>query len=103
MSNVMSFKRFLLMTGKSFKSIRYLKTIEQITIHSFVTASDTSEKSVLEIVVPGIKGYKKGYIMKTCPCNIQRIFSDVKNKKKINRKILIFFLFLLKTQIVGTR
>ena len=35
-------------------------------------------------------------IMKTCPCNIQRFFSVVKNENFI-RKTLIFFLLLLKT------
>ena len=37
-----------------------------------------------------------GFITKTCPCNIQRFFSVQKSKIFI-RKILIFFLFLLKT------
>ena len=35
-------------------------------------------------------------ITKTCPCNIQRLFSVVKYENSV-RKILIFFLFLLKT------
>ena len=36
------------------------------------------------------------YITKTCSCNIQRLFSASKIENFI-RKILIFFLFLLKT------
>ena len=41
-------------------------------------------------------------ITKTRPCNIQRFFSPVKIENFIRKK-LIFFLFLLKTCIVGTR
>ena len=37
-------------------------------------------------------------IAKTCPCNIQRFFTGVKMEKKIiDKKIYIFFLFLLET------
>ena len=39
---------------------------------------------------------KGSIITKTCPCNIQRFFSVVKIKNFVG-KILIFFLFLLKT------
>ena len=35
-------------------------------------------------------------IMKTCPCNIQRFFSALKIENFVG-KIVIFFLFLLKT------
>ena len=41
-------------------------------------------------------------ITKTCPCNIQR-FLKLYKMKNFSRKYLLFFLFLLKTLIVGTR
>ena len=43
-----------------------------------------------------------GKFAKTCPCNIQRFLVEKKNENFI-RKNLTFFLFLLKTEILGTR
>ena len=40
--------------------------------------------------------------MKTCPCNIQRIFSEAKIENFIG-KIRFILICLLKTLIVGTR
>ena len=54
-----------------------------------------------EELFPG-EYYVGRIIMKTCPCNIQRIFSPVKIENFIGF-LKIFFLFLLKTEIVGTR
>ena len=42
-----------------------------------------------------------GIITKTCPCNIQKMFLVVK-MKIFPGKNLVLFLFLLKTEIVGT-
>ena len=40
--------------------------------------------------------YNKGHITKTCPCNIQRFFSEAKIEIFIG-KILIILILLLKT------
>ena len=40
-------------------------------------------------------------ITKTCPCSIQRFFSVVKIENFVG-KILIFFLFLLKNESIGS-
>ena len=45
--------------------------------------------------------HKPFHITKTCPCNILQFFTAVK-KIIFRRKIVMFFLFLIKTLIVGT-
>ena len=49
-----------------------------------------------------VSNFVKSHIMKTRPCNIQKFFWVVK-MKIFTGKSLIFFLFLLKTYIVGIR
>ena len=57
---------------------------------------------VSKVLVKGLETRKLSYITQTRPCNIQQYFTAVKMFIS-DEFFLIFFLFLLKTLIVGTR